>query len=368
MKTSIRRSASRAITLPAAAALILGVAACGAANEPSGNGGGSGGSELSGTISGAGASSQDAAQQAWRAGFIEQNPGVTVNYDPIGSGGGRERFINGASDFGGSDAALDEQELAAAKERCGKVIELPVYVSPIAVAFNLPGVDKLNLSPETIANIFNQKITKWNDPAIAKDNPGAQLPDLPITPVNRSDESGTTENFVDYLHTAAPQAWPHEVSGDWPVPGGEAAKGTAGVKRAIAAGKGTIGYLDASQAGDLGTVAVGVGGEFVPYSPDAAAKVLEVSKRVEGQGEFVHAYELARDTSESGTYPIVLVSYGLACANYDDAEKAKLVKGYFSYLLSEQGQQAAAKAAGSAPLSDALRQKFMPAVNAIAAS
>lgn len=358
-----RRPLGRFLALPAATALTLGLVGCSAVNEQ-GDGTG-GGSTLSGTISGAGASSQDAAQQAWQAGFIGQNPDVTVNYDPIGSGGGREQFVNGGSDFGGSDAYLDKEELAAAQKRCGQVVEIPTYVSPIAIVFNVQGVDSLNLKPATIAKIFNQEITTWNDPAIAADNPGVNLPNLPISPVNRSDESGTTENFAAYLKSTAPEDWPHEVSGDWPVAGGEAAQGTSGVVQAVSNGNGTIGYADASQAGKLSTVKVGVGDEFVAYSPEAAAKVLEVSKRVEGRGEYSYAYDLARDTTESGTYPIVLVSYELACTKYDNPDKANLVKAYFDYMISPEGQQAAAKSAGSAPLSDALRQQIQPAVDAI---
>ncbi|MFD2398121.1 phosphate ABC transporter substrate-binding protein PstS [Prauserella oleivorans] len=342
--------------------------ACGSANEEGGNNQSGGGSGLSGTISGAGASSQEAAQQAWQAGFIGQNPDVTVNYDPIGSGGGREQFINGGSDFGGTDAYLDDEELAAAKKRCGEVVEVPTYVSPIAVIFKLDGVNELNLKPATIAKIFNQQITKWNDPAIAADNPGVQLPDTQITPVNRSDESGTTENFVEYLKATAPQDWPHEVSGNWPVQGGEAAQGTSGVVQAVSNGNGTIGYADASQAGELSTVKVGVGDKFVEYSPQAAAAVLDVSKRKEGRGQYSFAYDLARDTTAEGTYPIVLVSYGIACAQYQDQNKANLVKEYFNYIISAEGQKASADAAGSAPISDKLRQQIKPAVDAISAS
>ncbi|OQO93043.1 phosphate ABC transporter substrate-binding protein PstS [Saccharomonospora piscinae] len=354
----------RVIALPAAAALTFGIAACGSANEESSGQGGDG-SGLSGTISGAGASSQEAAQKAWQASFLDANPDVTVNYDPIGSGGGREQFVSGGSDFGGTDAFLDDEELAGAQERCGEVVEIPTYVSPVAVVFNLEGVEELNLKPATIAKIFNQEITNWNDPEIAADNPDADLPDQAITPVNRSDESGTTENFVEYLTAAAPEDWPHEVSGDWPVQGGEAAQGTSGVVQAVANGNGAIGYADASMAGDLGTVKVGVGEEFVSYSPEAAAKVLEVSERIEGRGDYSFAYELARDTTEEGTYPIVLVSYALACANYDDADTAEVVKAYFDYMISSEGQQASAENAGSAPISDALRQELQPAVDAI---
>ena len=148
-------------------------------------------------------------------------------------------------------------------------------------------------------------------------NPDVELPGTNVTPVNRSDESGTTENFVEYLAATAPDVWTYEVSGVWPVKGGEAAQGTSGVVGAIEGGNGTVGYADASQVGDLSVAKVGVGEEFVEYSPEAAASVLEVSPRVEGAGDSVFAFDLARDTTESGTYPIVLVSYGLACATYD---------------------------------------------------
>ena len=149
-------------------------------------------------------------------------------------------------------------------KRCepGELIEIPAYISPIAIIYNLAGVEELQLDPETLAKIFNQEITNWNDPAIAKDNPGVELPDTRITPVNRSDESGTTENFTDYLSEVVPSVWTHEVSGDWPVKGGEAAYGTSGVVEAVGAGEGAIGYADASQAGELGIAKIKVGNEY----------------------------------------------------------------------------------------------------------
>ncbi|MPZ64886.1 MAG: phosphate ABC transporter substrate-binding protein PstS [Pseudonocardiaceae bacterium] len=349
------------------AAGSVALSGCGAANEPSGGGGGGdNGSDLSGEIAGAGASSQAAAKEAWIAGFQEQNPDVTVSYDPIGSGGGREQFIDGGTLFGGTDAALDDEELPQAMERCGgEVIEFPVYISPIAIVYNLEGVDDLRLPPETLAGIFKQEITNWNDPAIAEANPDAQLPDQPITPVNRSDESGTTENFLDYMAAAAPDVWTFEVSGNWPVSGGEAAQGTSGVVNAVGSGDGTIGYADASQAGELSVAQIGVGEEFVDPSPEAAARVLEASEQTDAEGEYVFAYELARDTTESGTYPIVLVSYEVACGNYESQEDAELVQAFLDYLISDEGQQTAQEAAGSAPLSDALQQEFQPAIDAI---
>ena len=241
------------------------------------------GGDLSGEIAGAGATSQEAAQEAWIANFENDNSGATISYDPVGSGGGREQFIAGGVAFAGSDAAISEEEgeLKGAIKRCapGELIEVPAYVSPIAIIYNLPGVESLQLSPETLAKIFNQEITTWNDPAIAADNPDVDLPDTRIIPVNRSDESGTTENFTEYLSEVVPSVWTYEVSGDWPVKGGEAATGTSGVVEAVEAGEGTIGYADASQAGELGIAKIKVGKNYAEPTPEAAAAILEESPK-----------------------------------------------------------------------------------------
>jgi phosphate transport system substrate-binding protein len=191
-----------------ASVLALGVAACGSSSDETSSGGSS--SDLSGEIAGAGSTAQQAAQEAWIAEFENANSGATLSYDPVGSGGGRDQFIAGGVAYAGSDAALstEEGELEKATKRCapGELIEVPNYVSPIAIVYNLPEVEGLQLSPETLAKIFSQEITTWNDKAIAADNPGVDLPDTRITPVNRSDESGTTENFTEYLSEVVPAA------------------------------------------------------------------------------------------------------------------------------------------------------------------
>jgi len=354
-----------------AAGVLL--AGCGAANEsgPASGGGGAAapsGANLSGTISGAGSSAQQAAMQAWIAGFTGANPDATVNYDPAGSGAGRTQFLAGGVAFAGSDAYLKADELTKAQQRCaGDVVEVPAYVSPIAVVYNLQGVTDLQLAPATVAGIFSGKITNWNAPEIAADNPGKTLPDQAITPVHRSDESGTTQNFTDYLNKAAGDVWTEKASGTWPVQGGEAAQGTSGVIGAVQGGNGTIGYADESQAGSLGKALIKVGDSFTGPTPEAAANVLAESKRVEGRGNSSFAFDLARDTTAAGTYPIVLVSYQIACSKYADAAQADLVKGFLTYTTSADGQQAAAQAAGSAPLSDELRTQITPAVTGITA-
>lgn len=350
--TSMRRA-----IVPGFAALALGLTACGS-NAAS--------SDLAGEISGAGSSAQGAAQQAWIAGFSEVAPDVNVAYDPIGSGGGRENFTTGGTNYGGSDAYLDDEEIEAAKETCGGgFVEFPAYISPIAIAFNVPGVDSLNLSPAVIAQIFDNKIKKWNDPAIAADNEGVELPDSNITTVHRSDESGTTENFSDYLAKAAPKHWSYEVTGDWPAEGGVAAAQTQGVAQALKSTEGTIGYIDASQVGDLGAVAVGVGDEFVEFTPEAAAAAVDAATPVEGRPDHSYAIDLPRDTDQAGVYPVVLVSYQMACANYEDAATADLVKEFFSYIISEDGQAKAAEFAGSAPISEEFRVNAQASIDAI---
>ncbi|GGD07508.1 phosphate ABC transporter substrate-binding protein PstS [Nocardioides daphniae] len=360
-RTSLRRG-----IVPGLAVITLALTGCAAGNESDAASEG----DLAGTLNGGGASSQEAAQNAWRAGFQELNSDVTVNYDPTGSGGGREGFTSGAFAFAGSDSYLtdDEGELSAAKEQCAAdPIEIPNYVSPIAVIFNVEGVDELNLTPAVIADIFNDKIKKWNDPAIAATNEGVELPDANITAVHRSDESGTTGNFTHYLSVVAEKSWTHGEVETWPIKAGEGANGTSGVVSAVTNGKNSIGYADASQAGDLGTVNVQVGDDFVGPTAEAAARILEVSPRVEGRADSSLTFDLDYETDEAGTYPIVLTSYLMACPTYEDGKTADLVKGYLSYVLSDEGQKAAADTAGSAPLSADLADEARTLVEGIKA-
>jgi phosphate transport system substrate-binding protein len=366
-------SLPRALAASSIAVVVaLGMSACGASNEDDSSDGGStssGGGNLSGELNGAGATSQEAAMAAWKAGFQGQNPDTTVNYDAVGSGGGREQFLAGGVQFAGSDSAMTDDELSQAQDTCsGDAIEYPVYVSPIAIIYNLDGVDDLQLSPATMTQIFDGKITKWNDQAIAADNPDADLPDTDITPVHRSDESGTTANFTDYMSQVDPAGWSYEPDDVWPIKGGEAADGTSGVVSAVQGGDGTIGYADASQAGELGKAKIKVGSEYVEPSAEAASAVLDESKPAANASATNIAIEVNRTTSASGVYPIVLVSYHIDCSNYDSKETADLVKGFESYVISEEGQDAAAKQAGSAPITDSIRQQAQAAIEKIAAS
>ncbi|MDS1268888.1 phosphate ABC transporter substrate-binding protein PstS [Lipingzhangella sp. LS1_29] len=320
-----------------------------------------------GSISGAGSSAQELAMQVWLAGYQTACTDSTIYYDAIGSGGGRSQFIDGAVTFAGSDDALVGGEREEAVERCGgsDILNLPVYVVPIAVVFNLDGIDELNLSPQTIAGIFNQDITRWDAPEIAADNPETDLPDLPIQPVSRSDESGTTKNFTNYLEVAATESWPHAADGQWPIPPVEAGQGNSGVAQAVEAGNGTIGYVEASHIGDMDSAHIGVDGEYVAPDPQAAAAVLETSQRVDSSHEHDHMLELDYGTTAEGAYPIVLATYEIVCTEYEDPDEVELLQAFLDYTVSEVGQEAVSAEVGSAPIPEDLQTDLQEAIAAI---
>jgi phosphate transport system substrate-binding protein len=301
---------------------------------------------------------------------------VTVNYDPVGSGTGRTNFISKAYEFAGSDSALSDDasagtsEVDQAKARCGgqAAIEVPVYISPIAVIYNLSGVDELNLDSATLAHIFQGDITKWNDPAIAALNDGVELPDTAITAVHRSDDSGTTANFTDYLSKTSDGAWTAPPDDTWPTSSGEKAEGTSGVVSAVKGGDGTIGYADFSQATGVGIASIEVGDTFNQPTAEGAAAVVASSPTVDGRDANDLAISIDRTITDPGAYPLLLASYEIACPTYDDANTAALVKGYLSYMVSDEGQQAAATQAGSAPLDSELASKAQDIVAKISGS
>jgi len=366
---------SRVGAVALAGVIAVSLTACGSddpvadAGSPSGGASADGGSSnLSGQLNGSGASTQTSAMDAWRAGFQQTNSGVTVNYDPIGSGGGVTAFLSGAVQWAGSDSPLvNPDETDKAKDRCfgTDAIDLPVYVSPIAVVFNLKGVDKLNLSAKTIAQIFDGKITTWDDAAIKADNPDADLPSTKITPIHRSDESGTTKNFTDYLNQAGEGAWSYDADKVWPIKGGESGAQTQGLIQAVQGGDGTIGYADESQAGTLGQASIKVGDTFTAPSAEGAAAALDASPRDDTRTEHDIAIKLDRTTTAAGAYPLVLVSYAIACGAYDKQADVDNVKAFLTYISSSEGQQAAAGAAGSAPISDKLAADVKASIDTI---
>ena len=357
-----------------AVAAVAALALSGCASNEGGGGTGSGSASesaaaaLSGTINGIGSSAQGTAQTTWIAGIQTDNPDLTINYDPQGSGAGRKSFISGAADFAGSDAALSDDELGGTFAVCAdgsSAIDLPVYVSPIAIAYNVEGLDDLKLDADAIAKIFTGAITKWNDPALAALNDGATLPDAAITVVHRSDDSGTTFNFSEYLAANASDVWTYPASQTFPVAVGDAAKGGSGVADAAKNSTNSITYVDESGAGDLSIAQVKVGDTFTKISAEGAEAVVAASPLVEGRGDNDLAIAIDRTDTSDGAWPLVLVSYIIACQEYKDADKGALVSAYVQYVASDAAQQAAAEQAGSAALSSDLSEKVIAAAKTI---
>lgn len=327
---------------------------------------------ISGNFSGAGASSQQAAVEAWIAGFQGTNPEAKIAYNPSGSGAGVQTFLTGATAWAGSDKALADDEVEQSKSVCteGTAFDVPVYISPIAVVFNLKGVSDagkhINMDAAIIAKIFDGKITKWNDPAIADQNKDLKLPDTAITVVHRSDKSGTTQNFVSYFKDVTPDNWTYDLSENWPNEVGQGAKGTSGVISTVKQADGTIGYADFSQVGDLGTVAVKVGDKYNEISAEAGSKVIADSKQddtVKGDNRIV--IKINHATEAEGAYPIVLVSYDIVCPAYKDTKQAEFAKAWLTYVTSDEGQKAAQDAAGTAPLPSSLKSEITKSIEAI---
>ncbi|MDN6325649.1 MAG: phosphate ABC transporter substrate-binding protein PstS, partial [Corynebacterium sp.] len=242
ISTSRRRTLTAAAATVAAGSLVL----TGCSNSNSGDGDGASTdssyelSDTQGELRGEGASSQQKAMEQFGVAYSSAVPGAVLAYNATGSGAGQKQFIADQVDFGGSDSALDEEQAAAAAERCedNPAWHLPMVVGPVAVAFHLDGVDDLNLSVETVAKIFKGDIRNWNDEAIAAENEGVDLPDMPIDVLYRAEESGTSDNFQSFLKTATDGLWENEGK-TFPTRVGSGAQGSSGVADQVKATNGS---------------------------------------------------------------------------------------------------------------------------------
>lgn len=296
---------------------------------------------------------------------------ASVTYNGTGSGNGIKQFIAKQVDFAGSDSALKTKpkdgkiEVDEAKKACGSdAWNIPMVTGPIAVSYNLKDVkDPITLTPALLADIFNGKITKWNDPAIAKVNSGVSLPSKDIKVFFRSDESGTTENFTKYLNKAAADKWTAEPAKKWSGKGEGKAK-TAGVASAVKSTDGGITYAEWSAAKDNGLQIAKIdnGGGAVELTGESAGKAIAAAK-IDGKGNDLRL-KLDYATKEKGVYPIVLVTYEIVCSKYADAETGKSVKSFLNHFASEDVQKGLEEQ-GYAPLPAEVQTKVKTAVNAI---
>ncbi|MGA4841041.1 phosphate ABC transporter substrate-binding protein PstS [Streptomyces sp. G45] len=293
-----------------------------------------------GQLMASGSSAQKGAIDAWVKQYRASCKEVQLNYKPDGSGAGITAFLQGQTAFAGSDSALKPEEIEKSKEVCkdSQAIDLPMVGGPIAVGYNVPGVDTLVLDAKTIAEIFNNKIKTWDDKAIKKLNPEAKLPSTKIQAFHRSDESGTTDNFTKYLKGAAPSAWPYEPSKSWEAKGGQSASGSSGVAQQVKQTEGAISYMELSYAKegiktvDLKTDAK----EPVKATVDNASKAISEAKTV-GKGNDL-ALELNYKPTAEGAYPITLVTYEILCEKGNKKDTLDTVKSFLTYTAGDDGQ------------------------------
>ncbi|WP_405907858.1 phosphate ABC transporter substrate-binding protein PstS [Streptomyces sp. NBC_00828] len=297
-----------------------------------------------------GSSAQKNAIDAWVKEFSTAC-GVQINYKGGGSGAGVTAFTQGTVAFAGSDSALKPEEVTASKAVCtgGQAIDLPMVGGPIAVGYNVPGVDNLVLDATTIAKIFDSKITNWNDAAIKALNPDATLPDLKIQAFHRSDESGTTDNFTKYLIAATPDNWKYEGGKAWQAKGGQSASGSSGVAAQVKQTSGAISYMELSYAKDginAASLDTGAAAPVEATVPNATAAI--AAAKVVGTGSDL-ALQLDYATKADGAYPITLVTYEIVCDKGNKADTLPATKAFLTYIASEDGQKILADA-GYAPM------------------
>ncbi|MDF2584515.1 MAG: phosphate-binding protein [Mycobacterium sp.] len=364
------------LALSATAVAALTLTACGSDNN-------TGSTATSGSASGTSSASADCggknsltaegstAQQNAIALFNQvwgqKCQGKNLAYNPTGSGAGREQFVAKNVDFAGSDSAIKEEQAAQAAERCGgnPAWNLPLVFGPIAMAYNIEGVEGLVLNGDTLAKIFQGQITKWNDPAIAALNEGKTLPDTAVTPIFRSDSSGTTDNFQKYLEAASAGAWTKGDGSEFQGGAGEGAQKSAGVAQAVQATPGAIGYVEkgfADQAG-LPYAQINTGAGAVELTDESAGKAIDAAKFAAEGNDLTLDLASLYGTKEAGAYPLVLATYEVVCSNGYDAETAAAVKSFLTVAANDG--QAGLSSAGYVPLPEKFKERLLTSIEAI---
>jgi phosphate transport system substrate-binding protein len=320
-------------------AMAAGVSACSSSSStPSSSGSGSSGSSpstsASGTINAAGSSFQTNFQQTAIQEFKASNPSITVNYAGVGSGTGRSDLYKNSVLFAGSDSPIPAKEKSSVP--AGKsVLYFPVQIGPIAIAYNLQGVKGLKLDAPTLAKIFQGQIKTWNDPAIKTLNPGASLPSTAITVAVRSDSSGTTQNFSQYLVTAAGRAWKLGTSStiNWPSTA-HAGNTGSGVAQIVKSTPGAIGYVDYSTASASSLSSASIKNSAGQYLAPSSAGATAAASHVTPTSDLTFS---TVDEPGATSYPITYQSWDLVYAKQPNANDVALLKAYLGYLLG-QGQ------------------------------
>jgi phosphate transport system substrate-binding protein len=319
------------------------------------------------TLSAEGSTAQQNAIALFNQVWGQKCAGKNLSYNPTGSGAGREQFVADNVDFAGSDSAIKAEQAEKAAQRCGgnPAWNLPLVFGPISLAYNVEGVDDLVLNGDTLAKIFQGQITTWNDPAIAALNAGKTLPGTKVTPIFRSDSSGTTDNFQKYLAAAAPQTWTKGEGSEFQGGAGEGAQKSAGVAQAVQATPGSVGYVEkgfADQAG-LRYAQIDNGGGAVKLSDETAAKAIDSAKFAADGNDLTLDLKSLYGTKEAGAYPLVLATYEIVCSKGYDPETAAAVKSFLTVAANDG--QAALSDAGYVPLPDRFKERLVSSIDAI---
>ncbi|WP_414687364.1 phosphate ABC transporter substrate-binding protein PstS [Mycobacterium sp.] len=293
--------------------------------------------------------------------------GKQLAYNPTGSGAGREQFIAAHVDFAGSDSPLSRDQIDPATKRCdgNPAWHLPLVFGPVAVAYHLDGVKQLVVSADVLAKIFSGWITNWNDPAIVELNPGVALPYTRISPVYRSDSSGTTDNFQKYLAAAAPKSWTRGTGSEFQGGVGEGTQKSAGVIQAVQSTSGAIGYVEKGSADQTGVpyAQINDGSGAVTLTDEAARKAIDGATFAGVGNDLKLNLKSLYRTEAAGAYPLVLATYEIVCSKGYDPATTAAIKSLLT--VAADNAQSGLSAAGYVPLPDKFKRRLVAAINAI---
>lgn len=322
------------------------------------------------TLTAEGSTSQQNAVALFNQTWGRLCPGKNLSYNPTGSGAGRLQFIAGHVDIAGSDSPLSAEQVGQAAARCDQnpAWHLPMVFGPIVLAYHLDGVD-LVLNGAVLAGIFSGAITRWNDPAITELNPGVAFPDsgpaAAITPIWRSDSSGTTDNFQRYLAAVAPRQWTKGAGSEFQGGAGEGAQKSAGIVQAVQTTPGAIGYAEKGFVDHAGLrfARIDSGSGAVSATDDAVRRAVESAEfATAGSNDLRLDLDSLYTTTVADAYPLVLVTYEIICSKGYRPDTAAAVKSFLT-VAATTGQDEL-PAAGYIRLPDRFRHRLLAAVDA----
>jgi phosphate transport system substrate-binding protein len=318
-------------------------------------------------ITAEGSTAQQNAMALFNQAWGQRCPGKAVSYNPTGSGAGRAQFIAGHVDFAGTDSPLVADQISPAAKRCdgNPAWDLPLVFGPVALVYNLPGLQRLVVNSDALAKLFSGRITTWNDPTLAALNPDVRMPDTKVVPIYRSDSSGTTDNVQKYLTAAAPQSWSRGVGTEFQGGVGEGAEKSAGVVQAVRATPGAIGYVEKGIADQAGVpyAEIDTGHGVVPLTNDTAGNAIQTAGFLAEGNDLIVDLNSMYTSQQPGNYPLVLATYEVVCSKGYDPDTATAVKSFLTVAASDG--QTGLTTAGYVPLPDKVKGRLVTAINAM---